>query len=749
MAECDDDLAVCGVVFFSHGRGQSVFDWRTPKTNLIVAAGLILGFGTVFLIHRYVSENLVTAVLSFLPFLFVPAAARVFKPLDVVANAKNGRKTVEDAVPEEDDRSGFLPEPKSKLARLNRYAVYDAPEWQRLGIQAFWTFALAVGAIMLSRSTDMGLASIWWANAYLAYILLLYPRSQWFKPLLTFYVAVVVANLVCGNALIPSSMLAGVNTLEGTLLAAVFAAAHDLRFNGRRVTGGGLGKSLFAGDHLAQAITWAGASAVGAAPMITLMGGKLIKDHLGYKDLDTFFGGKPVVLVAYVIGIFGFYAYLPVFVSQSVGNLFFILASLPLVGLGSLFTSGVVLSVTSLIYFVHSIQQLDEPQQALGVIGTIIVVNFLVGIAILARYRSSRLRDAQQRALEFAPNAILTFDQAGRLKTISKNAMEWFGALPTALVGRSLPDLFDNKLDILDHVATISGEQTNGHFVASGETRIFEISVYRNEDASLPYRYVASMRDITTETRLDQEKDDVAQIVHAFMTGGPQYYTLEDSAYRIVAMSEATAKDFVGLPVEECIGRDWLDLGKEDGDVIRNRRWQEDKELHTKKQITSEYSVRPLDPRELRHLRGHITLIPRKTGDYFRSIVTEDITELKHKEQQLELALKSSQAFLAAGTTAFTVQDEDFNYIFASEEFLKRLGCKTQDLNRMDYLLTIFPEWTEDYVLKRRVDVAKLQVGETQKLMGIEKMLHKDGSVRFIQRSRRWFRNPNGAGKLL
>ena len=97
--------------------------------------------------------------------------------------------------------------PSGVFGRLSAYAVFDAPEWQRYAIQAVVTFALAYGAIALGRTADTPIASIWWANGYLAYCLVLRPKTQWAASVALFYAVVLFVNLLAGNPFVASSRL--------------------------------------------------------------------------------------------------------------------------------------------------------------------------------------------------------------------------------------------------------------------------------------------------------------------------------------------------------------------------------------------------------------------------------------------------------------------------------------------------------------------------------------------------------------
>ena len=125
-------------------------------------------------------------------------------------------------------------------------------------------------------------------------------------------------------------------------------------------------------------------------------------------------------------------------------------------------------------------------------------------MVLVARYVSAKAREAERRALDLAPNALLTLDAQRRVLTISKNAQEWFDVSEAKLEGRRIDDLFEDftphaqaVTDQFEANPTASYTAQVTRTLASGATLTLEVTLQGTGDVSLPYAYVASLADVS------------------------------------------------------------------------------------------------------------------------------------------------------------------------------------------------------------------------------------------------------------
>ena len=235
-------VMICSFAGFIASEAPAVgllYDERTPKTNglglvvLLLALAATVPFGWIGYDSRY-GLSAGALVLAGLPFA-----------LSALGSSELQKRIAAGEMTPEGVLTKFVPErryfgntyrPSDIVGRLAAYAVFDAPEWQRYAIQAVVTFALAYGAIALGRAADTPIAAIWWANGYLAYCLTLRPKTQWAASVVLFYAVVLFVNLLAGNPFVASTVLSGVNAVEGVVLATLMVAIFGLRLGGRQLS---------------------------------------------------------------------------------------------------------------------------------------------------------------------------------------------------------------------------------------------------------------------------------------------------------------------------------------------------------------------------------------------------------------------------------------------------------------------------------------------------------------------------------
>ena len=563
-----------------------LYDERTPKTNALGLLAPLVVLVCVFAVGMIVESTLYVLSAGALVLVGLPFALSALRSWELQKLIAAGEMTPEGVL------TKFVPErryfgntyrPSSVFERLSVYAVFDAPEWQRYVIQAVVTFALAVGAIVLGRMADTPIATIWWANGYLAYCLVLRPKTQWAASVVLFYAVVLFVNLLAGNPFVPSSLLSGVNAVEGVVIATLIVAIFGLRVHGRQLSsvrisvssytalilavtlvhafgsliGGGLVTFLFEGSLALNMLTWGSGGLIGSGTILMLFSGKVLEQHLGFKRLEPRIQRFGLFACLYVGTVFALYAFLPVNALLAMPHILFVVLSLPLVLLSSLYQAGRMFVVTSSIYFyfVQSRLGLDGWLTQAKLTLVITIVASIIILALIARYVSAKAREGEKRALDLAPNALLTLDAQRRVLTISKNAQEWFDASEAKLEGRRIDDLFE---DFTPHAQAVTDQfQANPtasytaqvtRTLASGVTLTLEVTFQGTDDVSLPYAYVVSVVDVTKETQLVRSN-------RGLIDRSQSIVLVQDIHWNSLQCSDAWC-EFTGYSRDETIGHD-------------------------------------------------------------------------------------------------------------------------------------------------------------------------------------------------
>ena len=231
-------------------------------------------------------------------------------------------------------------------------------------------------------------------------------------------------------------------------------------------------------------------------------------------------------------------------------------------------------------------------------------------MALVARYVSAKAREAERRALDLAPNALLTLDAQRRVLTISKNAQEWFDASEDKLEGRHFDGLFEDfkphaqaVTDLFEANPTASYTAQVTRTLASGVTLTLEVTLQGTGDVSLPYAYVVSVVDVTSAALLAREK-------RGLIDRSQSIVLVQDIRWNAVQCSDAWCK-FTGYSRDETIGRDLNEFmhpdDKSRGLVERNKLLldasyeplsAEPYRLFTKSGVTKHIQVRVTEPAE-------------------------------------------------------------------------------------------------------------------------------------------------------
>lgn len=660
--------------------------------------------------------------------------------------------------------------PKGLLGRSVYWATFEATDWQRLAIQGFWTFILANCAILLSRQAGDIIASIWWANAYLAYCLLLHPRDQWFKTLLTFYGAVMVANVLADNDPVASTILTSLNTLEGAVIGVAASAILQVEVSGRYITAprlsmgrllmgtasiliislffgllaGALLTDLFGGSLVGGSLglnvyAWSSGSIMGTFVMAMLGLGRLMEFHWGYKSLGRNPAIYPYLAVSYLLLVSGLYGLLPPPASIAVPHMLFILLSLPLVFLPSLLQAANLFSIVSTVYFYFTTARWTVEDIPFHFLFLIPLVSSAITLVFIWKYLFAHTLEDEQRALTLAPNALLTFDAQGHVLRISKNAEKWFERSPEQLIGKRLVTLFDNSEELqaaarerFSQGATTAFTTITRRTKADGSVLHLEASVQANTDPRLPYAFVVSLRDVTREVELEAEKK-------ALIDRSTSHLLVQDEQWNTLQCSDAWV-EFSGYSREETLAKDFHEFLHPD-DLKQARREREAlltgfvpdaNDTTSYRLITKAGDEKTVRLRSLQQI---------EEGKPRILLTILDLTELEQKKLELEQASKQSLAYLKASGGNFTIQDEAFQILYASDEAKEVFGEKGKK-DHPSVATDIWPDTDEAYWEAHRAEIRALETGQIWNSPDYERVKGADGVERIVTRSRHWFDNP-------
>lgn len=762
-------VAFAAFSFVNSPAAKLIFNKKAPSTNFL---GALVFVGVLWVIclvtaDRHLHEtglSLAHILLAGLPILVIPFQAREKSSSMKTSRARQNGSAL---LPEKS--AGPVITPKGLQECLSAYFTFHAPERLRLLAQGGITFALAFTAIWLGQFIGQDNPPIWWASAYLAYCLILRPYRQWLSTLTVFYLSVIGAYAFFHTGFDTAALLTLVHLIEGALLGLTIIAMHGMTLDGRKVVANlfelpkiAIGSVLwlvvltmtssligvirtehFGGDLWTNAVDWASSAAVGTAVMISLLAGKLVKLHFGYEDLSPRDRRYYVVLALYFVVFFALFALVP---PLRFGNIVFALMTLPLVILPSLLQAASVLFITTAFLRVSISLQWENTDTLPQFFIVTVILIFIVSFSLLGRYHFARLRASERRALEYAPSALLTLGPDLEIHSISKNEELWFDKPFDELEGTPLLDLFDNRKALRARVKKCFETDANGHFnvigkrtTTSGEELFLQISLQGNDDPSLSYHCVASIWDVSQSEKLETAMAQKEEIVKAFMEGGPQYFAIETSDYKTIAVSQAVAEDILGVEAEDIVGKDTSEFGPEAPEAVQERRSAEEIALATEGKAVTEFIFVKNGSSEVRHMRAHIRRVDRENGDYFRTIVTEDVTELTK-------ALNSANAMLNADTTAFIVQDENFDNFFISDRATEILGY---DQENFPQVLSMLPDITQGELDSQKKWLSKRITGKIHSGKRPVKLLTASGKDIYAILHFRWFPNPTGEGRLL
>ena len=749
-----------------------LYDRRTPKTNALGLVALLVVLVWDFAFDIVIDNTVYILSAGLLVLAGLPFALSALRQLELEKLIAAGEMTPE-GVP-----TKFVPErryfgntyrPSDIVGRMSAYAVFDAPEWQRYAIQAVVTFALAYGAIALGRAADTPIAAIWWANGYLAYCLVLRPKTQWAASVVLFYAVVLFVNLLAGNPFVASTVLSGVNAVEGVVIATLMVAIFGLRLGGRQLSaerisvgsftlfifaliavhafgsliGGGLVTFLFEGSLAPNMLTWVAGRLMGSVTILMIFAGKLLEHHLGFKRLEPRPQRFGLIAFLNVGTVFAIYAFLPVPTLLAMPHIAFIVLSwLPML-LPSLYQAGRVFVVTSFIYFyvLQSRLGLDGWLTQVRLTLAITILASIIILALVSRYVSAQARESEKRALDLAPNALLTLDAQRRVLTISKNAQEWFDASEAKLVGRHFDDLFE---DFTPHAQAVTDQfEANPtarytakvtRTLASGATLTLEVTLKGTGDVSLPYVYVASLADVTdleSSRRALEAKNIEAEGARAeaeawlqVLESSPSATLLSDSSFIIRNASDGWTR-MTGFSRDETIGRDFVSFLVEP-DRAREARQVALKAMQTgSDEPANTWTLRTKSGAKLQvTIMGNAVAGPTAEETMFITFVT-NVTELAMQKALADTLLNRNAAMVISQSV------DDWKIQTCSDAWTNQLGYTREET--VGYDLTEFMEPEDAVISKEFRETLKSQKASKNAVRNTLRFRTKAGELRQIE----------------
>ena len=177
---------------------------------------------------------------------------------------------------------------------------------------------------------------------------------------------------------------------------------------------------------------------MGAITILAFSTGKVLELHWGFRRLQPHVPYVGLLAAIYLLAFFSLYAFAPIPKSVPAQHILFIILTIPLAILPSLFQASGLMFLTTNIYYYFSTGYWSNDGTAYQFPFVITASTTVVTLAFIGRHINAKARDAQTRALRFAPNALITLDAGGSILTISKNSSGWFDMANHALVGKNL-----------------------------------------------------------------------------------------------------------------------------------------------------------------------------------------------------------------------------------------------------------------------------------------------------------------------
>jgi len=394
------------------------------------------------------------------------------------------------------------------------------------------------------------------------------------------------------------------------------------------------------------------------------------------------------------------------------------------------------------MYFLQSRLGFDEWPTQVKLTFIITILASVITLVLVARYVSANAREAERRALDLAPNALVTLDAQRRLLTISKNAKEWFDASEAKLEGRHFDDLFE---DFTQHAQAVKDQfQANPtasytaqvtRTLASGVTLTLEVTFQGTGDVSLPYAYVVSVVDVTeleASLRALETKNIEAEGARAeaeawlnILESSPSATLLRDSSFIIRNASLGWTR-MTGFSRDETIGRDFVSfLVEEEQGKARVSRQVALKAIQTGgDESANTWTLRTNSGANLQvTIVGNAVAGPTAKEPMIVSSVT-NITDLATQKALADTLLNRNAAMIIS-------QSDDWKIQTCSDAWTNQLGYTREETVGHD--LTEFMEPEDAVISKEFRKTLKLQKASKDAVRNTLRFRTKAGKLRQIE----------------
>ena len=233
-----------------------------------------------------------------------------------------------------------------------------------------------------------------------------------------------------------------------------------------------------------------------------------------------------------------------------------------------------------------------------------------------------------------------------------------------------------------------------------------------------------------------------AQLVQAYSYAPNALLTL-DSSGKVTSISK-NAEEWFEVSENVLIGESLFELFDEQKQLFALRRVFGEHgladEVETKVQRrTKDGQILIL---ELIGRRVDNPLLPYSVVVSLRDVTAEE--ELKAEKVR---AGKAAESLLAAGTSAYTVADENFELVLISDRAMQMFGYNEPAIS-LPYL-KIFKNLSEEAQLVQLDRLRSLETGQILNFDDIYEIARPDGYSVFVRCAARWFDNPTAPGRLL
>ncbi len=348
-----------------------------------------------------------------------------------------------------------------------------------------------------------------------------------------------------------------------------------------------------------------------------------------------------------------------------------------------------------------------------------------------AREALKRERDFSKSILETANSLVVCLDAGARIMVFNEECERVTGYRREEVLGERWPRLFlpsnerhTGLKSFARWVRAHPRDQYEGSIITKdGEIRtILWSNTALLGSAERDLVAIAIGQDITERKRGEEKLRESEETARALLNAPPDVALLADADGTIIALNEAAAK-ILGKGQKELVGRCVFDLFP--------REVAEYTKAQGRKVIRSGKPIRFEDERRGRWLDQSVYPIFNAQGKVGKlAIFGHDITERKRAEEALQVSQERYKLSTKAGNVGVWDWDVKTNRFYIDPVVKEILGYKDEEIpNDMEVWLTyVHPDDREPVMAAAKACLD----GKTPEYVFEHRMLHKDGSVRWI-----------------